>query len=187
MLHLLFRLVCRVVYRSERWGVNKSVDIGQWLTGEFTIAGGAKQEETEQKLARYAKESDRSAMNDDGTAGMREEVLYPMAAEMARRGATRGMIVQKLQKKELDELAAGLVADRALRAVATRKRIEGVGVIVAGLAILAAALGSTALFRGKIPVVLGMFGLIVLGLGISQVTHRARLPKEPYGSKPKIR
>jgi len=126
-------------------------------------------------------------MGDDSAIGTRAQVLYPMAAEMARRGATRGMIVQKLQNEKLDELTANLVADRALRAVATRKRIAGVGVIVAGLAILAAALCSTALFRSKIPVALGMFGLIVLGLGISQVTHRARLPKESFSSKPRIR
>lgn len=126
-------------------------------------------------------------MNDDSAIGTRDQVLYPMAAEMARRGATRGMIVQKLQTEELDELTAGLVADRALRAVAIRKRISGLGIIVAGFAILAAALGSTALFRAKIPIALGMLGLIVLGLGISQVTHRARLPEEPFDSKPRIR
>ncbi len=118
---------------------------------------------------------------------MREQVLYPMAAAMARRGATRGMIVRKLREEELDDMTTGLIADDALRAIAVRKRIAGVGIIVVGLGGLAAAWYSTALFLGKIPVILGMFGLIVLGLGISQVTHRARLPKKSPGSIPRIR
>lgn len=46
-----------------------------------------------------------------------------------------------------------------------RERLAGIGLILAGLALLAAVWGSTILFRARMPVILGIFGLIALGVG----------------------
>jgi hypothetical protein len=92
-----------------------------------------------------------------------------VAVEMARRGATRGMIVQRLRQENLDQVSAAELADRALGVVATRKRFQGLGVALLGLVICALAGGAMLAGLVKIPVVAAMFGVMVFGVGLANV------------------
>jgi hypothetical protein len=100
---------------------------------------------------------------------MLDHDLYPVAAEMARNGAGRGMIIHRLREANMDEDSAVEVADRALGAVAKDKRKQGLGLAMIGVLTLAIAGFAATVPLVKISVVTGMLGVIVFGLGIANV------------------
>ncbi|PHS18441.1 MAG: hypothetical protein COA78_02115 [Blastopirellula sp.] len=101
--------------------------------------------------------------------------LGPMVTKMALKGATRGMIIQKLRSERLDEITAETLADNAFRAVAIRKRIKGIGIMLMGLMIIGAGLYSTIDIRVDSSIKIIFCGVIVLGLGLAMLLHRTRL------------
>lgn len=111
---------------------------------------------------------------------MLEKLYYPKAREMARQGATRGMIIRKLQDDEqLTRRTAAEIADHVLSAVAMRTRILGAAQSILGLATVG---GGVFVFlfwkRHRVAIGMGMFGVILFGIGLVNVTHR-RSPSKP--------
>ena len=104
---------------------------------------------------------------------MLEEAYYPIAERMARRGATRGMIVQRLRREKLPEHAIESISNKALAAAANKKRVQGFLIASGGALLLGLALLSTMIFRANLPIVIAMLGLITLGVGMVQLRQDA--------------
>lgn len=126
-------------------------------------------------------------MNHQETVGPKEDLFYPVAANLARQGATRGMILGRLREEKLDQWTAERLADRALHEVATKRRFRGFGVCIGGLAIIGVALALLGSLPANLSAVLGMLGLIIFGLGGADVAHRVKLPKESGNFHSRVR
>lgn len=104
---------------------------------------------------------------------MLEQLLLPQAMELAKNGATRGMIVADLRKKQRVELAvADRVAERACLLHLYQQRKQGWARIGLGAMFLFAGLTTANQLPVKIPVWLGLCGSFLLFLGWMQATQK---------------
>lgn len=102
---------------------------------------------------------------------MLDQLMLPSALQMARDGATRGMIVCQLCQQRIAPEVAGRIADRAIVAVLNQKRCAGVSCLALGTAFIVAAFAARAM-PIEIPAWLCLCGSFLFFMGWKQATQR---------------
>ncbi|GEM_PF-1902867 len=104
---------------------------------------------------------------------MLDQLLLPEALELAKNGATRGMIVADLRQKQRIELSvADRVADKACQIHLNQQRKKGWAALGLGTMFLLAGLSTANELPVKIPVWLGLCGSFLVFLGWMQATQK---------------
>lgn len=105
---------------------------------------------------------------------MLDKTYFPIAAKMARKGATHGMIVQRLRNEHLlNEPAANEIAKQAMTTADRHSRSRAAVFAVVGvLMIISGSVISLNWIEIKFGVALGFAGLIVCGIGTAQLFQR---------------
>lgn len=103
---------------------------------------------------------------------MIEQIYLPEAIKMARRGATRGMIVARLRGMQIRDDHAERIADQAMGLMSRRKRLVGFLQFCGGVLIILSAILLFVLRLYRIATAISITGFIIAGIGLANWLHR---------------